>query len=214
MKPFSLPNFVTKKKVPKGVVLSPDEVVKLAEKYDKDASVVEGNISKIEDGIEAINDSLPDLPDKLGEITAIRNRAVGYYKRTDNPVRKQEWARRVVVADRAINQFQTTKRNLKQIAERLAMLKGDLELELITAQIKATEARAYANTGQQLHLAGRRLMEARAEASTATMEYTNLEISMGGLENEINNESATAILAQAEAIANRTKLDIEDDQIS
>ena len=121
--------------------------------------------------------------------------------KTKNPIKKREWARRLIVTNNMIKQLRETQKNIKVTGERLGMLKQDLEWELITARIKVIEAKTYAETEKQLRLAGQELINARSEAEEVKVNYSNLEITMENVKEQINSKN---LLEEAEKLANAT----------
>ena len=193
--------------IPTGVMLSPGETATLADIYKNDAQLLEKNQNEVEEAIRATDISLR-VSNTLSTARAARSQAVGTFKITKDPIKKREWARRIVVADNTIQAVRGAKTRLTATKDRLTMIKGDLELQLIEANTKAAEMQAYASAGNSLRLAGEKLMHARSRASKLSLEYDNLEITMEGAESLMSDVKPEQLVAKAQAVIDRG---IEDD---
>ncbi len=196
--------------IPMGLVLSPGETSTLAEMYNDDANILEKNSQEISKAIKATEAGL-NVSNTLSVARAARSQAVGTYKITKDPIKKREWARRIVVADSTIQAVRDTKMRLNATKDRLTMIKGDMELQLIEANTKAAEMQAYASAGNSLRLAGEKLMHARSRANKLSLEYDNLEVTMEGAESFMSKLSPVQLIAKADEIINRGKDDDKDE---
>lgn len=192
--------------IPIGVVLSPGETATLAEIYQDDANVLEKNSKEVSAAIRATETSL-NISNTLSTARAARSQAVGTFKITKDPVKKREWARRIIVADQTIKSVRDAKMRLTATKDRLTMIKGDMELQLIEATTKAAEMQAYASAGNSLRLAGEKLMHARSRANKLSFEYDNLEVTMEGAEGMMSDVKPSELVAQAQAIIDRGETD-------
>lgn len=197
--------------IPVGVVLSPGETATLAEIYTDDAKLLEKNSSEVSKAIRATEQGL-NISNTLSTARAARNQAVGTFKITKDPIKKREWARRIVVADQTIKSVRDAKMRLNATKDRLTMIKGDMELQLIEANTKASEMQAYASAGNSLRLAGEKLMHARSRANKLSLEYDNLEVTMEGAESMMSEIKPTELVAKAQAIIDRGETDDDTDK--
>lgn len=196
--------------IPIGITLSPGETLALSEIYQGDVDLLEKNSAEVAKAIRATETGL-NITNTLSVARAARSQAVGTFKITKDPIKKREWARRIVVADTTIQAVRDTKMRLSATKDRLTMIKGDMELQLIEAETKAAEMQAYASAGNSLRLAGEKLMHARTRANKLSLEYDNLEVTMEGAESMMSKLSPQALLAKAEEIINRGKDDDENE---
>lgn len=192
-----------KLRAPVGIQLSSKETIALAEIYKEDARKIEENEREVSLAIDA--SSTLDLADSIEEARMAKSSAVSVFKRTKDPIKRREWARRVVVADTTTRSLLAMKKRMTATHDRLVMIKGDLELQLLEAEAKAQETLAYARAGKQLHLAGEKLIDARTRARSLKLEYRNLEVSMEGAESKIDKRDSEEILMEAERIANNVR---------
>lgn len=197
--------------MPVGVTLSPSETVVLADIYKEDARTLEQNSKEVSKAINATETGLA-IANTLSTARTARSQAVGNFKQTKDPIKKREWARRIVVADQTIQTVRDTKMRLNATKDRLTMIKGDMELQLMEAQTRAAEMQAYAQAGQSLRLAGEKLMQARSRADKLELEYNNLEVTMEGAESFASKLTPEALLAKAKEIIDRGKDDDKDDE--
>jgi hypothetical protein len=195
--------------LPVGVTLTPGETIVLSEMYQDDVKVLEKNSVELRKAISATESSL-SVQNSVKTARAARSQAVGTYKITKDPIKKREWARRIVVADQTIQSIRDVKMRLAATKDRLTMIKGDMELQLMEAEAKAAEMQAYAAAGQSLRLAGEKLMQARTRANKLSLEYGNLEVTMEGAEGMISKLTAKEIEAKAEEVLVRGQ--DEDDE--
>lgn len=184
---------------PMGVTLTPSETVVLSEIYEKDAAVLKDNTAEVKKAIAA-TEKIMDIDNSLRTAVGARNQASGTYKITKDPIKKREWARRVVVADQTIKSLRDVKKRLGTTHDRLTMIKGDMELQYIEAEARAQEMKAYASAGNSLRLAGEKLIQARSRANKLKLEYDNLEVTMEGAEKMTSSLSPQELIKKANAI--------------
>jgi hypothetical protein len=187
-----------KLKAPHGVRLTQGETEALVDIQKEDVQVLKDNQQEVLSAI-GVTRSL-EIGNQIKKAQSARSAAATYYRNTKDPIKKREWARRLVVADNTRKGLADMKNRMTVTRERLEMIKGDLELQIIEAEAKVAETAAYAKAGKQLQLAGETLVNARTRAKGNAIEYTNLEISMEGAEKLINDTDPEQLLAQADAI--------------
>lgn len=197
--------FAVKAKIlaPVGITLTQGETIALADIYDEDVKKIKKNQQEVITAVGAT--TYKDSEKAIDRSLTARNTASAIYRRTQDPIKKREWARRVVVSDHTLKAMRDMKKRMTTAHDRLEMIKGDLELQLIEAEGRAAEARAYAQAGNQLRLAGEKLVNARARAKSVKLEYTNLEISMEGTEKLIDKRTPEELIREAESIVTPTK---------
>lgn len=188
--------------MPMGVRLSPGETIALSEMYEGDAKVLKDNKAEVAKAIRATESSIIDS-NAIKLARGAKSQAIATYKITKDPIKKREWARRVVVADSTIQTMRGVKNRLTATKDRLTMIMGDMELQLIEAEAKAAEMSAYAQAGNSLRLAGEKLMHARTRANKLKLEYDNLEVAMEGAEKLATGMSDQELLNAAEAVVIR-----------
>lgn len=188
--------------MPMGVRLSPAETIVLSEMYEGDAKVIKDNKVEVAKAIRATETKIVS-GDAVKMARAAKSQAVGIYKRTSDPIKKREWARRIIVADQTIQTMRGVKNRLASTKDRLTMIMGDLELQLMESEAKAAEMAAYAQAGNSLRLVGEKLMDARSRANKLKLEYDNLEVTMEGAEKMASGLTDAELLAVAENIALR-----------
>lgn len=188
-----------KLKAPKGVRLSQGETEALLEIQQEDVKVLKDNQQEVLGAIGVTKGI--ELGTQIKTTQSARSQALATYKHTKDPIKKREWARRLVVADTTRKALTDMKNRMSATADRLHMIKGDIELQIVEAEAKVAETTAYAKAGKQLRLAGETLISARTRAKSNRIEYTNLEVSMEGAEKLIDNSNPDDLLAQADKIA-------------
>lgn len=187
-----------KVKSPVGIRLSSGETVALADIYDSDVKKLKQNQREVVGAVQAT--TLQDNTLAIDKAMTAKNTAASVYRRTKDPIKKREWARRLVIANHALVSMRDMRKRMNAAHDRLNMIKGDVELQVMEAEGKAAEARAYASAGKQLRLAGQKLIDARTRAKTVKLEYTNLEVSMEGAEKLIDKRKPEDILKEAESL--------------
>lgn len=188
--------------MPMGVRLSPGETIVLSEMYEGDAKVIKDNKTEVAKAIRATESNLISS-NAIKLARGAKSQAIGTYKITKDPVKKREWARRIIVADTTIQTMRGVKSRLGATKDRLTMIMGDLELQLMEAEAKAAEMSAYAQAGNSLRLAGEKLMHARSRANKLKLEYDNLEVTMEGAEKMASSLTDQELLAAADGIVIR-----------
>ncbi len=188
--------------MPMGVRLSPGETIVLSEMYEGDAKVLKDNKTEVAKAIRATESTMISS-NSLKLARGAKSSAIGTYKITKDPIKKREWARRIVVADQTIQTMHGVKVRLGATKDRLTMIMGDLELQLMEAEAKAAEMSAYAQAGNSLRLAGEKLMHARSRANKLKLEYDNLEVTMEGAEKMASGLTDQELLKLAEGIVIR-----------
>lgn len=188
-----------KLKAPKGIRLTQGETEALVDIQEKDVKVLKDNQQEVMAAL-GVTKSI-DVKSQLETSQAARSIALSTYKRTKDPIKKREWARRLVVSNNTLKSLTQLKKRMTATHDRLLMIKGDLELQVIEAEARVAETKAYAKAGKQLRLAGETLINARTRAKSNAIEYTNLEITMEGAEKLINDTDPQDLIAQADRIA-------------
>lgn len=192
-----------KLKSPHGIVLNKSETEALVQLQQEDVQVLKQNQQEILAAI-GVTHSV-QLGSQIKKAQSARSVAAATYRNTKDPIKKREWARRLIIADNARKSLVDMKNRMVVTRERLEMIKGDIELQIVEAEAKVAETQAYAKAGEQLRLAGETLINARTRAKSSAIEYTNLEVTMEGAEKMLNNTSPTELIAQADAIIGSTK---------
>lgn len=187
-----------KLRAPHGIQLSQGETEALAEIQQKDVQVLKDNQQEVLAAM-AVTHSV-DVKGQIKKATSAQATAAQFYKQTKDPIKKREWARRLVVASNTAKSLTQLTDRMAVTRERLEMIKGDIEMQLIEAEARVQETVAYAKAGKQLRLVGETLVSARTRAKGNAIEYTNLEITMEGAEKLINDAKPEQLLAEADAI--------------
>lgn len=187
-----------KLKAPHGIRLTQSETEALVELQQNDVQVLKDNQQEVLSAI-GVTRSI-NTKNQIDKAKSVRNVAARTYKVTKDPIKKREWARRLVVANNTHKSLVDMKNRMEVTRDRLEMIKGDLEMQIIEAEARVAETQAYAKAGNQLRLAGETLINARTRAKSGAVEYTNLEITMEGAEQMINDAKPEALLAEADAI--------------
>lgn len=198
------PSFIDRYKVklkiraPHGIVLSPGETDALIELKQHDVTVLKNNQQEVLAAI-GVTKSI-EVSSQIKKAQSARSIAAATYRNTKDPIKKREWARRLVIADTTRKSLVGLSNRMASTKDRLEMIKGDMELQILEAEASVAETQAYAKAGKQLRLAGETLVNARTRAKANTIEYTNLEVTMEGAEKLIADASPEDLLAQADAI--------------
>ncbi len=187
-----------KLRAPKGIRLTQGETEALAEMQQADVQVLKDNQQEVLAAI-GVTRSV-EVGNQIKKAQSARSVAAATYRNTKDPIKKREWARRLVVADTTRKSLVDMKNRMSVTRDRLEMIKGDIELQIVEAEARVAETMAYAKAGKQLRLAGETLISARTRAKSNAIEYTNLEITMEGAEKMINDADPEDLLAQADAI--------------
>lgn len=187
-----------KLRAPHGIRLTQGETEALVEIQQEDVQVLKDNQQEVLAAM-AVTHTV-DVKNQLKRAGSARNTAAATYKATKDPIKKREWARRLVVADTTLKSLTELQDRMAVTRDRLQMIAGDIEMQLIEAEARVAETAAYAKAGKQLRLAGETLVSARTRAKGNAIEYSNLEISMEGAEKLINDDKPELLLAQADKI--------------
>lgn len=187
-----------KLKSPHGIVLSPSETEALVVIQQEDVQILKQNQQEVLAAI-GVTKSV-EVGAQIRKASSARSIAAATYKNTKDPIKKREWARRLVIADGARKSLVDLKSRMTVTGERLNMIKGDMELQIVEAEAKVAETMAYAKAGEQLRLAGETLVSARTRATNSHIEYSNLEVTMEGAEKMISDTDPEELLAQADAL--------------
>lgn len=192
-----------KLRAPKGIRLSQGETEALVEIQQQDVKILRQNEQEVMSAI-GVTKSV-EVRSQIKAAKSARSVALSTYKNCKDPIKKREWARRLVIADHTRKSLTDLKNRMEATADRLHMIKGDMELQIIEAEAKVAETMAYAKAGKQLRLAGETLVSARTRAKSNTIEYTNLEVTMEGAEKMIDDSDPEDLIAQADAIIGGNK---------
>ena len=191
----------SKLKAPKGVRLSTAETGAIIDLWKEDHKVLEKNSTTLvgaEDEIRRVIEY--KLPDILTEVTAARTEAARFFKITKDPLKKREWARRLVVAERARLSVTESKKRMEGMTARIKSVVADAALEKKALEIRIAEAEAYQKMGKGLHLVGETLIDARIRASTTSVEFGSLELGLESIESTVRQTSDEKIMKEAAAL--------------
>lgn len=191
-----------KLRAPAGVKLDSGETAAIIDIWKKDQRTLTQNNNQLEEADASIKRTLDHkLPDVLAEVTQARTEAARFFKITKDPIKKREWARRLVIADHALHSVRDSKKRMTGMSDRIKTLVADASLEKQALDIRIAEAEAYLKMGKGLHLVGESLINARLRASSTSIEFTNLEFGIEAAEKLVRQTSDSNIIAQAKAIA-------------
>lgn len=195
-----------KLRAPTGVKLSSGETTAIIDIWKKDQRILQQNNRELEEADVSIKRTLEHtLPDVLAEVTEARIEASRYFKITKDPLKKREWARRLVIADHAMKSVRNSKKRMTVMSDRIKTLVADASLEKRALDIRIAEAEAYMKMGKGLHLVGESLVDARLRAQSSNIEFTNIEFGIEAAERLVRNTSDSDIIEQAKAIAKGDK---------
>lgn len=197
-----------KMRTPNGIQLSQRETEALVAIQNDDIQVLKGNQQEVLAAL-GVTKSV-DIKYQIKKASSARVIAAQTYKRTKDPIKKREWARRLVVADTTLKNLNEMTDRMAATRDRLEMIRGDIELQLIDAEARVAETSAYAKAGSQLRLVGETLVSARTRAKNNKIEYTNLEVTMEGAEKMIDEQSAEELLTAADSIVGISTGDMEE----
>lgn len=174
---------------PSGVNLTPKESEQLAEDKREDLRLIDSNMSELREARNKI--SVQEIKGNIEQVEESLRRAKGVYKQCKNPIKKREWARRVVVANNTRETLKESLNRLENAKQRFEMLGQDMEMEKMQAKVRIQEAEVYAKAGKYLTLKGEELVNARSNAKKMQIEYDNLEVSMEGAEKLLSIKDVT-----------------------
>lgn len=209
-------NFFTRFRVnlklrsPEGIVLTQGETEAFIDIQNEDIKVLKENQQEVLAAI-GVTRSV-EIGSQIKKSQSARSVAAATYMKTIDPIKKREWARRLVVADETRSTLVGISSKMLATKDRLEMIKGDMELQLLEAEARLAETEAYAKAGNQLRLAGESLVIARTRAQKSDIEYTNLEVTMEGAEKMIKDLPAEDILARADKLLGIGAKETEDDE--
>lgn len=191
-----------KLKSPTGVRLSNNETAALIDVMVEDKKTAEENHKSLEQADLRIKRNLRTIPEVMEEVTQARTDAARYFKTTKDPLKKREWARRLIIADRARTQIKASEKRMNAMSERIKTLVSDAALEKQALDIRINEAQAYKEMGDGIQLVGDSLIQARTRAKTQKVEFANLEIMTEGLEKTVSAKSGSGLIDEAQKILN------------
>lgn len=195
-----------KLRAPSGVKLSSGETAAIIDIWKKDQRVLTQNNTQLEEADASIKRTLEyKLPDVLAEVTQARTEAARFFQITKDPLKKREWARRLVIADHAMNSVRDSKKRMTGMSDRIKTLVADASIEKQALDIRIAEAEAYLKMGKGLHLVGESLINARLRAQSSSIEFTNLEFGIEAAEKLVRKTDDSKIMSQAKAIAGGSK---------
>ena len=187
-------------KIPSGITLTSDETKEVIELWKKDAETIEENTVTLKDADFALGRNLEKLPNMLKEVNTQRTDAIRYFKITKDPIKKREWARRVIVADNAFKSINQSKNRMEVTRERIKSVVQDAAIEKIALDVRIAEAEAYTKMGEGLQLVGEMLVAARTRAKRADIEFTTLEFNTEQIETHVIDLKDSKLIEKAQKI--------------
>lgn len=190
-----------KLRAPSGIQLDAKETTAIIDLWKDDKKVMETNSADLIQAELAIKAIVQHkVPDILVELNAARSEAVRFFKITKDPLKKREWARRLVVAERARNSVKDSQQRMQGVTERIKAVVSDASLEKQALEVRIAEAEAYQKMGKGLHLVGDSLINARIRAKSSKVEFMNLELGIESIEKTVSQTSDSAIVEEANKI--------------
>lgn len=187
-----------KLRAPEGIILSQRETEALVAIQQEDVQVLKSNQQEVLSAL-GVTHSV-NLRNQIKKASEARMIAARSYKQTKDPIKKREWARRLVVATTTVKNLSSMTERMSATRDRLEMIRGDVELQIVDAEARVAETEAYAKAGNQLRLVGETLVSARSRAKNNKIEYTNLEVTMEGVEKVIDDSDPDDLLEKADAL--------------
>lgn len=195
-----------KLRLPQGITLNEGETAAIIDVWKDDQRTLEKNYDQLETASDGIERTLKyKLPDAIQATSQAKSESLRFYKITKDPIKKREWARRLVIADRAITSIKGSEKRMRGMTERIKTLVEDASLEKHALDIRIAEAEAYQKMGSGLHLVGESLIDARTRAKSSKVEFRNLELGIEAIERTVKKKKDADIIAEAEAIASPTQ---------
>lgn len=194
--------------LPVGLTLSTGETIELIDVMKKDSKTLDDNHKDLVQAELRIKRNMLSIPDTLTEVMTTRSEATRYFKVTKDPIKRREWARRLVVADKATKQIQASRKRMEVMQDRVKTLVQDAYIEKQALEIRINEAEAYREMGQGIQLVGEKLVHARSRAKSQKIHFSNLEVLVEGLEKSVSADSPN-IIEQAEKILSTPTNNIE-----
>jgi hypothetical protein len=193
--------FGMKLKSPSGIKLDNKETQQVIDLWKEDTKTIDDNTHNLLSAERAIESNLERLPDILNEVSTARNEACRYFKQTTkDPIKKREWARRLVVADRAYESIKASKKRMDGVMIRIRGVVRDAALEKRALEVRISEAEAYVKMGKGLSLVGDTLIAARTRASNVDIEFSLLELGTENIENTVLKMKNDDLIREAERL--------------
>lgn len=192
--------FSFNQKIPSGITLTSEETKEVIELWKEDVEVIKTNTEKLNSADTAIERNLTRLPESLSQVSNARNDAIRYFKITKDPIKRREWARRLIVADNAHKSIKASQDRMNVTRARIQSVVKDAALEKLALDVRISEAEAYVKMGEGLQLVGEMLVSARTRAKKADMEFSTLEFNTEQLEAHVVNYKDEKLIAEAEKI--------------
>jgi hypothetical protein len=187
-----------KLRLPTGVKLSAREADAVIGDWSDQLSVQDKSASKLKDVGWDIERQVERLKKAREETSKTAAEARRYFQKTKNPVKKEVWARRLVLAMRCQEALIESEQRLNSTIDRVKGAVADAALIHRMLDTRIREATIYKKLNGGLHLVGQALAEARTEHKVASIEYTNFELNMEGLEKSITADSRDRIIKEAQ----------------
>lgn len=187
-------------RVPAGVKLTAGETSTLIDVWKDDQKILTGNHTQLETANQAITRNISRIPDSLQEVTQARTEAARFFKITKDPIKKREWARRLVVAERARVAIKGSQKRMIVMQDRIKTLVSDAVLEKRALDTRIAEAEAYAKMGTGLKLVGESLIDARFKVKANEIHFRDLELGIEDLDKTIKAVGDDSIMAEAKSI--------------
>ncbi len=187
-------------RVPAGVKLTAGETSTLIDVWKDDQKVLTENHTQLETASQAIARNINRIPEALQEVTLARTEAARYFKITKDPLKRREWARRLVVAERARVAIKGSQKRMVVMQDRVKTLVQDAVLEKRALDTRIAEAEAYAKMGSGLKLVGESLIDARFKVKANEIHFRDLELGIEDLDKVVKQVGEDSIMAEAKLI--------------
>lgn len=192
--------FGFKLKQPTGIYLDTDETKQVIDLWKEDSKQIDTNTDKLESANRAIAVNVSKIPEILKNVGSSRSEAIRYFKASKDPIKKREWARRLIVADRSYQSIKQSEKRMEAVKARIQAVVHDAALEKMALDVRISEAEAYVKMGEGLTLVGDSLIAARQRAKSADVQFEVLEFNTEAIEGEVNALKDKALIEEAQKV--------------
>lgn len=183
---------------PREVTLNENEAGEVINQWEEELDNTEKSITKIKKAEYSIDRHLEDVKDDKEEVRKNLSDAKRYFKTTKNPVKRREWARRVVIANNTLQSLVDSEKRVRDSVDRTKSYVAEAKLVETALETRIREAKIYRELNGGLKLVGQSLIDARTRFKQFDVEYTNFDINLESLKKEVESRKDENVVKEAE----------------
>lgn len=125
------------------------------------------------------------------------------FKISKNPLKKEEWARKVLIANKTLKTLVESEKRVQGSIDRAKSFIAEASLVKTMLDTRISEAELYREMNGGLKLVGEALIDAKSRYKEVDFEFENLELGFEHLEQGVISSPADAVIKEAQELVGK-----------